>query len=343
MDKINQYFLDELVKKAVKKENIWGFVIRVENTDLSLSLMSSGGNIQSEDYYFIASVTKLYVTTIILQLRAAGRLQLDYPIKQYLSSDIMSGLHIRKGIDYSSDITIRHLMSNTTGIRSYFTFDIIDQLASGHDQIWPLEKTLDAIKQTKPRFKPGQKGRALYSDTNYQLLGKIIENITNKPIGEMFKHNIFDPLQLEKTYVYENMQDTRPVPLYFQNQKVHIPKYMTSVTSEGGIVSTARDTMIFLKAFFNGQLFSKNDLSELTARWNLLFGPGLFFYGTGISKQPITAFDLKDGLLGLWGQSGAFAFYHPKSDLYFTGTVNQFSGHSTAARMMIKLIKQQLT
>ncbi|UNK16373.1 hypothetical protein MNQ98_17825 [Paenibacillus sp. N3/727] len=53
----------------------------------------------------------------------------------------------------------------------------------------------------------------------------------------------------------------------------------------------------------------------------------------------ITLFNLKKGLIGHWGQSGAFAFYHEDTDLFFTGTINEFTGHSVAAGMMMKLIK----
>ncbi len=114
--------------------------------------------------------------------------------------------------------------------------------------------------------------------------------------------------------------------------------YMSSIGSEGGIVSTAEETMIFLKAFFSGYFFLEEVFKELKS-WKLLFGPGLFYYGTGISSQPISLLELKDGLIGHWGQSGSFAFYHPKTDLYFSGTVNQFFGHRVAAKLMMKIIK----
>lgn len=97
--------------------------------------------------------------------------------------------------------------------------------------------------------------------------------------------------------------------------------------------------MVFLTAFINGQLFPKNDFNELMGNWNFLLLPGQFYYGVGIAKQPISLFSFKDGLIGHWGQSGAFAFYYPQKDLYFTGTVNQITGHSVAGRLISKIIK----
>ena len=91
---------------------------------------------------------------------------------------------------------------------------------------------------------------------------------------------------------------------------------MSSIGPEGGIVSTAKESMIFLKAFINGHFFPKEDFNELK-EWRLLFGPGLFFYGVGIASQPISIKELKNGLIGHWGQTGSFSFYHPETDLYF--------------------------
>lgn len=336
---INQSLLDELISQSIKKKNIFGAVMCVEKGNGSLSFISGGGNIQAGDQYFIASVTKLYITAVILKLRSQHYLQLEDKITKYLSQDITNGLHVLDGVDYTNDITIKHLMSNTSGIPDYFTSELVSELVHGKDQSWHLEKSLEVIKQKKPKFKPGQKNKAQYSDPNYQLLGKIIENITGKSIHEVFKAYIFDELNLVKTYVFQDVNDTLPIPLYYKNQQINVPIYMTSASPDGGIVSTAQETMVFLRAFISGRLFPIKDLSELTSHWNLLFGPGLFYYGIGISKQPIAMFNLKKGMIGHWGQSGAFAFYHQDTDLYFTGTVNQFSGHSVAARMMIKLIK----
>lgn len=333
---IDQLFLDELVSTALSKKNIVGAVLCVEKGDNSISFMSRAGNLTTDKLYFIASITKLYVTAVLLKLRSENLLHLQDKISKYFSDDILQELHLLKGKDYSKEITIRHLMSNTSGIPDYFSSDLIAELTAGKDQSWGFEKTIASAKQKKPKFAPGKK--AQYSDTNYQLLGKIIENITKKDICTVFKEFIFDELKLEETYLYEDVNDNRPSTFYFKDKELHLPKYMSSIGPEGGIVSTAKESMIFLKAFMNGHFFPKEYFNELKS-WKLIFNPGLFLYGVGIASQPISLRELKDGLIGHWGQTGAFAFYHPKTDLYFTGTVNQFYGQSVAAKMMIKIIK----
>ncbi|WNS76461.1 serine hydrolase domain-containing protein [Bacillus sp. DTU_2020_1000418_1_SI_GHA_SEK_038] len=333
---MNQAYMDDLVSNAVSKKHIFGAVLCVEKGDDSLSLISAAGNLKTNRPYFIASVTKLYVTAVLLKLRAENRLQLHDKISKYLSKDILHKLHMINGIDHSKVITIQHLMSNTSGIPDYFTSDVIAELTAGKDQGWGFEKTITSAKQKKPKFIPGK--RAHYSDTNYQLLGKIIETITEKDILTVFKEVIFDELALETTYLFEKLNDVKPAPLYFKDKELHLPLYMSSIGPEGGIVSTARESMIFLKAFMSGRFFPKEYFNELR-NWKILFGPGLFFYGMGIASQPISIRQFKEGLIGHWGQTGAFSFYHPKTDLYFTGTVNQFYGHRVAAKMMIEVIK----
>lgn len=348
--KLAESFLNHTVKQMVKKRNNFGAVLCVEQGDNGFSWVGAAGNVERDDQYFITSVTKLYITAVVLKLRAENRLQLEDQIANYLPEDTVRGLHVLDGVDYSNDITIKHLISNTSGIPDYFAFKqsngktVASQLFNGEDQDWSLDKTLALIKKLKPKFEPGQKGKVHYSDTNYQLLGRIIENITRLNMSEVFQMFIFDKLDLSKTYVYKDVNDTKPVSLYYKSNAVHLPVYMSSIAPEGGIVSTAKETMIFLKAFFNGRFFPKEELEELK-QWKLIFFPGQFYYGIGLEKLwvPRIISPLKPikEILGFWGQSGAFAFYNPERDVYFTGTINQSSGlgHSAAFKAMIKIIK----
>jgi len=347
---LDESLIEHTARQMIKKRNNFGAVLCVEKGDNAFSWTGAAGNIEKNDQYFIASVTKLYVTAVVLKLSGENRLHLEDPIADYLSEDIVRGLHVLDGVDYSHDITIKHLISNTSGIPDYFACKasngktVSTQLFNGKDEDWPLEKTLVLIKKLKPKFKPGQRGKVNYSDTNYQLLGKIIENITGLNMREVFQTFIFDELGLSKTYVFEDVNDTRPVSLYYKSNAVNLPLYMSSIAPEGGIVSTANETMIFLKAFFNGYFFPKEEVEELK-QWNRIYFPGQFYYGIGLENLWVPRFispskPIKE-MLGFWGQTGAFAFYNPERDVYFTGTINQSSGfgHSAAFNAMIKIIK----
>lgn len=118
--KLNESLLNQVGSGMVNNKSVYGAVLCVESGDKSLSWAGGFGNIQKDDQYFIASVTKLYVSALILHLMAASKLTLEDKIRQHLDEDIMKGLHVLDGVDYSGEITIAHLLSNTSGIPDYF-------------------------------------------------------------------------------------------------------------------------------------------------------------------------------------------------------------------------------
>ncbi len=351
---INPDKLYQLLTNMVDNKNIFGAAIKVENTEGSISWKGAAGNMQVDSWYFIASVTKLYVTAVVFKLIEEGKLSLNDRISKHLPDHYCKELHVLKGKDYSDEITVLHLISNTSGLPDYFFHKqkdgktVADSLIEGNDEKWALENTIDLIKQLKPNFKPGAKWRASYSDTNYQLISKILENMTGKTIDNVFRDYIFSELNFKNTYIYTDPNDNSPVPFYHGSKKLWLPRYLTSIGAEGGIVSTVDEVMIFLKAFFNGRFFPKEKIEELK-RWNFILPPpGLFLFGIGLEKLwiPRIAAPIKHPgeIVGFWGQTGSFAFYNPKSDLYFCGTTNQINGkgHIAATRFMINTIKQTL-
>lgn len=351
MVRIKEEVLNEAMEEIIGKKNIFSAVLCVESGDNSFSWTGAAGQMQKDSQYFIASVTKLYVTSIVMRLVGEGKVKLDEKIAKYLPARYIEGLHVYKGVDYSGHITINHLISNTSGIPDYFFGKQPDgkssasQLLVGKDEPWHLEKTIEVVKQITPNFVPGKKGKAVYSDTNYQLLGKIIEIITGKTIGEVFHEYIFDELHLQHTYAYTDSSDNSPVPYYYKSNKLWIPNYAASVTVEGGIVSTAEESMLYLKEFFKGTFFPKEHIEKLK-KWNMILPPpSLFYYGIGLEKlfvpRIISPFKPIKEILGFWGQTGSFAWYNPDTDLYFSGTTNQINGagHAAVVKALIKIIK----
>jgi len=352
--KIKEEFLNNVVEEIGNKKGVFSAVLCVESGDNSFSWTGASGDMQKDSQYFIASVTKLYVTVVVMCLIEEGIIEIDDKISKYLPEELMEGLHVLKGVDYSNDITVKHLISNTSGIPDYFFHKQPDgktsasELLDGKDGSWNLEKTIELVKELTPKFVPGKKGKAVYSDTNYQLLGRIIETVTVKDVGEVFQKFIFDELNLKHTYAYKDSTDTKPVPFYYKSQKLWLPNYMLSITPEGGIVSTAEEVMIFLKEFFKGNFFPKENIENLK-KWNLILPPpSLFYYGIGLEKlfipRIVSPFKPITEILGFWGQTGSFAWYNPDTDLYFTGTTNQINGagHSAVVKAILKIIKSVL-
>ncbi len=253
-------------------------------------------------------------------------------------------MHIFEGKDYSGKLTINHLLAPTSGLPDYFQDkgsngkSLEDELTSGNDQYRTSEQAIAKTKSIKPPFVPEAKGKAHYSDANFQLLGKIIEIITNKSYSENCNEFIIGPLGLSKTYLYQDTTDHSPKSLYFKTKELHIPKAMTSFGSDGSIVSTSSDLLTFNEAFFTAKLFPAEYIDELQ-EWNKIFSPMRCGIGIHLFKLP-WIFILADSIpyfIGHSGLSGALAYYCPKADLYIVGTVNQLAYPDLSFKTMIKL------
>ncbi len=337
--------LQNILNQSINNTSIFGVVAAVNNG--KDYWVGTAGSFTPKTPYFIASTTKLYITAIIFQLKAEGRLQLSDPISNYLPETILNGLHIYKGVDYSREITIEHLLAHTSGLPDYFQGkqqngkSILSELNQGIDQAWTFEEAIAMSKTMKPHFKPGTKKKAAYSDTNFQLLGKIIMNLSNDKLSTILKERIFIPLGLSKTYLYSDPTDQGVTLMYCGNSPLNIPKAMSSFGADGGIVSTAEESAIFLKAFINGTLFPQSDFEYMQKDWNAIFFP--LQYGTGIMKFKLpwyfSPFKTMPTLIGHSGLSGAFCFYCPEKNIFLTGTVNQIKKPENSYKIMLKLIQ----
>lgn len=307
----------------------------------------TSGNLHPGEQFFIASTTKLFVTAIIMNMRSQGLLNLDDKISNYLPVNLMQDLHIYKGKDYSGDITIRHLLAHTSGLPDYFqqknaaSVSLETELLQGHDQHWTCEEAVARSKNLKPYFVPGSKDKAHYSDTNFQLLGRIIEVISGKSFSDNCTDLIIKPLALKQTYLYQDAADTRPQVLYYKSRELPIPLAMTSFGPDGGMVSTAEELLFFIRAFFNGAFFPTAYLPEMQV-WNKIFFP--MQAGVGIHKFQLPGiFDpmrKMPQLIGHSGLSGTLAYGNPAQDIYITGTVNQIAYPSQSFVLAVKLLQQ---
>jgi D-alanyl-D-alanine carboxypeptidase len=304
------------------------------------------GNMTKNQSYFIASTTKLFTTAIIMQLRAAGNLMLEDKICQFLDQSQVKGLHTFHGKDYTCQITIKQLLSHTSGLPDYFQGKDVhgksleDQIIQGHDQSWSFEEAVERSRGLKPHFIPGTSGKAHYSDTNFQLLGKIIENATGLPYAKNCELRIFNQIGLKNTYLYQDENDKTPISLYYKGSELHIPKAMTSFGPDGGMVSTSEDTLVFIEAFFTGRLFSTDYLEEMRD-WKKIFFPLQSGTGIHLFKLPwiFNPLGTIPHFTGHSGLSGALAYYCPKENIYIAGTVNQVAHPDLSFRTMIKLVQ----
>jgi len=338
--------LQNILDKTIDNKKVFGTSFCVKHK--GETWCGASGNLKQDSQYFIASTTKLFVTEIILNFKSKGILNLDDKISKYLDKEVLNGLHTLNGQDFAIKITIKNLLAHTSGIPDYFQQkdnegkSMESEITKGNDQFWTFEKAVEYSKTLKPLFVPNAK--AHYSDTNFQLLGKIIENLTNKSISENYEELIFQPLGLTKTYLYTDITDTRPKTLYYKDKELFVPKAMASFGPDGGIVSTSKEMMAFLEAFFNGTFFPKSYIDTLKV-WNRIFFP--MQSGIGVHRFKLlwifNPFGTVPELIGHSGLSGALAYHSPDKDFYITGTVNQVAYPDTSFRLAIKLIQKTIT
>ncbi|MDR7186781.1 D-alanyl-D-alanine carboxypeptidase [Microbacterium trichothecenolyticum] len=135
----------------------------------------------------VGSVTKTFTITALLQLAEQGELSLDDPIEMYIP-----------GMP-NGDATLYDLASMRSGIPSY-TFDqsFQETLFSDPNHVWTPQELVDLVKGTEPMYPPGS--MTFYSNTNTVLLGMVIEKVTGKPIQDVMREQITEPLGLSATF-----------------------------------------------------------------------------------------------------------------------------------------------
>jgi CubicO group peptidase (beta-lactamase class C family) len=320
--------------------NIHEAVLYVENSmgDFSESYGYGGRDIDSPT--LMASVTKMFTTACILKLRDEEHLSLDDKINLYIDDEVLKGLHIYKGVEYSYELTISDLLFQTSGLPDYFgNSELVNNAILNEDTYITFEQYVEQTKKLSTRFAPDT-GKAYYTDINFDLLGKILEKVARSPLDSIYKQLIFKPLEMEHTYLPANKDDFIPYT-YKGSEKLERPLFIASCRASGGCVSTARDMMTFNKAFWNGKLFNKTIFEQLSDYKRLQLDMYPIFYGGGymrISLYGLNTFFLTQGeLLGHSGSTGSFMFYYPKKDLYFVGDLLQIESPKTPIQFVMML------
>ena len=231
-------------------------------------------SMRAVDRYRIASVTKAFVSALILQLEAEGKLDIDDPVEKYLPHVVPNG----------SVITLRELMNHTSGLFNY-TDDsaFVDDPITNFSRAWTPPELLALAFAHPPNFAPGTNWS--YSNTNYIVLGLVVEALTGEPLGQALQERIFTPLSLTST----------SFPLTIQLAPDFVHGYvklegtpLIDITpglnpswgwAAGGIVSNASDVTTFYRALFTRKLLPAAQLDEMETAT-----PAAGTYGLGISN-----------------------------------------------------------
>ena len=268
--------------------------------------------LQPGDCLMQGSVGKTYVSAMALQLVKNGKINLDKKVSTYLGH---YAWYYR--IPNATDITVRMLMNHTSGVMRYeFKEQFTKDLTFFPDKVWAPEDLLRYILDEKAPFKAGEGWD--YSDTNYILLGMIIEQVTGEKYYDLLRDNILVPLTLLHTFPSENKKLKGLVQGYAGTNNEFGGKdkvigedglFIVNPQFEwtgGGIYSTTEDLAKWGKQLYEGQIVDTTLL--LSAAVPAKLGRDVK-YGLGVIIRPTS--------LGVaYGHSGFFPGYMTEM-LYF--------------------------
>lgn len=227
--------------------------------------------LNSQSVFNIGSVSKTFTACAIALLKEKGKLKYDDTLQRYFPKLSYKG------------ITVRHLLSHTSGLPKYLRFfgkywPNKEKIASNKDLIQMLETHPKALKIG---FKPG--ARWQYCNTNYVLLAAIIEQVSGMSYPQFLESQIFKPLQMKNTLVNslllnKRMPSQAPGHVFdVHKQKEVLPKgkqyqedvYLGGFYGAGGVFSTAYDLYLWDRALVHHKLLSKTSLDELFTAFTL--------------------------------------------------------------------------
>jgi CubicO group peptidase (beta-lactamase class C family) len=239
----------------------------------------------------LASVSKQFTAMGIMICKDRGLLNLDDNIKKFFP-----------GLPYDN-ITVRNLLTHTSGLPSYE--DEFEKnwdhkkIAFNKDVIEMLEKLRDTLF-----FKPGTKWK--YSNTGYAMLASIIEKVSGMSYNDFMAKNIFQPLGMTQTFVYNTRRGTGKIPsdyalgfVYSDSLKKYIlpdssPKYdyvyyLDGIVGDGCVNTTTSDLFKWDQALYGNKIVSKASLDQmLSPQMQMSPRDSTSFYGFGVMVQPKT-------------------------------------------------------
>ena len=246
---------------------------QVSHVVAGLADKATGQLMQSQDRFHIGSVTKTFVATVVLQLAAEGRLSLNDSVQKWLPGVITGPVY------HPAQITIRELLQHTSGLPDYASgsFLTFQNLA----QTWQPLQLVDIALGLPPVHR-------VYSNTNYILLGMIIQKVTGQsPITEI-NRRILAPLGLQGTS-FPLTSTQIPAPFahgYYGPLDVTNLVNPSPTWTAGAMISTVDDLARFYRALLTGRLLPRAQQRELLTAVRITDSGALFpeHFGLGIYR-----------------------------------------------------------
>jgi len=273
--------IEDAVSNAVRGRPIPGLMVGFEVGGVTRGILSFGWSnletqtpMQAGDSFYIGSATKMITAAGILQLAEQGLVDLDDPISMYLD-DIP---RMWQGV------TIRHLLEHTSGIPTYIGTEEGQALRWTSDPV-PVETVLEIMRSSPFDFPPGTDWN--YTNSNFYLLGQILENVSGRSYGEYIAANLFGPLAMEESGYDPTRRPDSLITTYYREDtpgaefEVYPLPNTSLVHGAGGVYTTMEDVLRWLDGWSGEEVLSKASLDLMVTPRNIADLPLGDKYGMG--------------------------------------------------------------
>jgi CubicO group peptidase (beta-lactamase class C family) len=323
--------IDGDVKTALRRFGVPGAAVMViQNGRISFSEafglrdMARRLPVRSDTLFEIGSITKQFTAASILQLQEAGKLKLDDNVSNYLPD-----------APHAREVTIRELLAHTSGLHDYLDTPQADQLSS---KPISYDELIARIAPLPLDFTPGS--RWAYSNTGYQILGRIIEKVSGETYMGYVRRQILDPLHMRNTHTMteEDRLPNLATGYLHVNAKVEIapPIHADWARAAGLLVSTMSDLSRWDAALRGGEIVSMASYTAMTTPFvtsqngSADYGLGLFV--DSLYDQP------RIGHTGGTNGSTTADEYFPRQDVRIIAFTNLGDGAPEAGETLTNIV-----
>ncbi len=230
----------------------------------------TNADLTPETPFCLASVTKQFTAMAIMILAEQGKLDYDDPVSKYVREFARS--------ERTNKITVRQLLTHTSGIPDFGDLGVDDSLLTPQGLI-------EILLQKASLFSPAGL-RYRYSNPAYALLAIVVERVSGESFGDFLEQKIFKPLEMSKTFVYDNpvKRNQRAATGYNQfGQDDDVQA--TSIPGDGGIYSTVDDLFKWDQALYTDKLVSQRALAAAFSPGKVEEGTSTYGFGWNVGES----------------------------------------------------------
>ena len=277
--------------------------------------------------YRIGSITKMFTAVVVLQLVEEKHLDLDDHVGTWLP-DV---------VPHADTITVRQLLNHTSGIPNYLEDPaFVTQAYRDPERVWEPQELVDYAMENGTVFPASTQQRWAYSNTNYVILGMLVEEVTGRTLAEEIRERILDPLEMKQTVFPPDEPEHDDQARGYVGRLAQEHGAMSFVWATGNMVSTTGDLHRFARALFDGSLLEPQTRATMLRFVAARDRAGLhdLEYGLGVMR---TQFDLSSGgdqrdappqvtvlgHIGGWGGFRSALWYVPEHDIVIELGLNQ--------------------